>query len=196
MNPKIFRRGGPVCPPSSEYIVHVYHKRKKGGHTGPPLLEIFTARHHILIVGVPVRMPVGVLMGVFVTMRLPVFMGMLVRMGMPVLVRMLLLVPIEHGLAGFGIMVVIRVLVIMAVLMLMIVIVVMIVVVFLDELGIFGRLARAASAIFAHGFLPVGCRCSPPSPAVPLPGATRYESKRNRPWGHDFGESSHWKTKF
>jgi hypothetical protein len=64
----------------------------------------------------------------------------------------------KHGFTGLGIVMMIGVLVIMAVPMVMLVIVVM----FLDELGIFGRLAMAASAILAHnGFLRGSCLCPP-----------------------------------
>jgi hypothetical protein len=67
-------------------------------------------------------------------------MFMLVGMSMN-MVRM------KYGFTGLGIVIMIDVLVIMV--MVMPVIVVML----LDELGIFGRLAMAASAILAHGLL-------------------------------------------
>lgn len=87
---------------------------------------------------------------------LSMFMGVRMGMGMFVSVVMFMLVgmrmdmvSMKHGFTGLGIVMMIGVLVIMAVPMVMLVIVVM----FLNELGIFGRLAMAASAILAHRLL-------------------------------------------
>jgi hypothetical protein len=99
-------------------------------------------------------------------------MGMLMRVIVPVSVAMPVdVIRIEHGLAGLGVVIVIGVVmvvimgvsmvVVMVMVMIVIMIVVMIVIVFLDKLGVFGRLALAASAILAHGLLR-GSRVYPP----------------------------------
>jgi hypothetical protein len=92
------------------------------------------------------------------------FMGVRMGMGMFVSVVMFMLVgmrmdmvSMKHGFAGLGIVVMVSVLVIMIMRVPMIGIVIM----FLDELGVFGRLALAASAILAHKHLR-GSRVYPP----------------------------------
>jgi hypothetical protein len=92
------------------------------------------------------------------------FMGVRMGMGMFVSVVMFMLVGMrmdmvgmKHGFTGLGIVMMIGVLVIMVMRVPMIGIVIM----FLDELGVFGRLALAASAILAHKHLR-GSRVYPP----------------------------------
>jgi hypothetical protein len=87
-------------------------------------------------------------------------MGMFVSVVMFMLVGMRMdMVGMKHGFTGLGIVMMIGVLVIMVMLV--------IVIMFLDELGIFGRLAMAASAILAHGLLR-GYRLYAPERSSPL----------------------------
>jgi ABC-type uncharacterized transport system permease subunit len=90
---------------------------------------------------------VSMLMGVFMSVFMSMLMGVL-----------MIMIRKEQGFTGIGVVIMISVLVVMIVSML----VMMIVIMFLDKLGVFGRLALAASAILAHnGFLRGSCLCPP-----------------------------------